>query len=84
MLLARKDRSLSDIRKTLVEYYNNLGELVPDGPLPSSIDSASGSTMVVVERSGAEGQKVPEGHEEAEEQREILGHLLLFLEGLDS
>jgi hypothetical protein len=68
MLLARKDRSLSDVMKVLIEYHDNMGDLVP----------------IEVEGAEQKKKEEGEVMTEVEEQRAILDHLLTYLNGLDS
>lgn len=60
MLLARRDRSLSDVMRVLIEYRENIG----DTPVAE----------------GEEGTVINEG----EEQRDILAHLLTYLQSVDT
>lgn len=60
MLLARRDRSLSDVMRVLIEYRENIG----DTPVAE----------------GEEGTVINEG----EEQRDILAHLLTYLQSIDT
>lgn len=71
MLLARKDRSLSDVIKVLTEYHSNIGEFEP------TAEGDESKAIAIVE----EEERVMT---ELEEKRGILEHLLTYLVSLDS
>lgn len=53
MLLARKDRSLSDVMKVLIEYHSNIGDLVPIEPVEVEKDREVAEEMTEVEEQRA-------------------------------
>lgn len=73
MLLARRDRSLSQVVDVLVEYRANIGDGEDDD------ETALGSTSTRDEQSDDEAA---EAREQAREQREILGHLIEYLKSV--
>ena len=79
MLLARRDRSLSDVIRVLVEYRANIGDSTP-ALLPSpSKDASVGGPAEMGEE--VEPARVPD---DAEELREILYQLIEYLKGVDN
>lgn len=70
MLLARKDRSLDNVIRVLVEYRDNIGDATTTtGAKEEEKEGGDDGTEQVVDQ--------------ATEQREILGHLIEYLKSLD-
>lgn len=69
MLLARRDKSLSNIIHVLTEYGQNIGDYTPPGE--------------VSKEEGESEEKEEEVMNEVEEQKAILGHLITYLKSLD-
>ena len=67
MLLARRDKSLSNIIHVLTEYRENIGDPLVDEPAPDE----------------EEEKNEEEEMGEVEEQKAILTHLITYLESLD-